>query len=214
MVRRDPGPTAMGGGTPPSRSRGFTLVELAVILAILGILSGLAAWQVSALLPGYRVGHAARRFLADVRFAPSIAARTNEPVHLVVDPASDCGPSWTLVTGASPESPTRVLDRICLDAEAPGVAMANGGVTHDVGCPQTLGPDLPNCSLCEKGARLTFYPTGETVAVKDGAEIDGHSIVFTPRASPTARDTLAVGIRAGTGDARLFRPHGDGWECP
>jgi hypothetical protein len=189
-----------------------------VTLAVAAILGGIAVWQISATLPGYRVGNAARRFLADVRLASSIAARTNEPVHIVVDPAaSGCGPSWRILVGASPDAPRTVVDRVCLDAEAPGVAMANGGVTAAVKCAGELGNALPNCSLCQKDARLTFYPTGQTEAVAGEAALDGHSIVFSPGRTPSARDTLAVGVRAGTGEAHLYRPDAgaaSGWSCP
>lgn len=188
-----------------------------VTLAIAAILGGIAAWQISAALPGYRVGHAARTFLADVRLAASIAARTNEPVHLVVDPDSDCGPSWRLLAGASPDAPRLVIDRFCADGEAKGIAFANAGVATGVKCASDLGAALPNCSLCEKDARLTFYPTGETVAVRGGVEIDGHSIVLTPARDPSVRDTMAVGVRGGTGESRLYRPNAKaatGWDCP
>ncbi len=199
------------------RSRGFTLLELMVTLAVAGLLAGVAVWQINATLPGYRVGHAARRFLADVRMASSIAARTNEPVHLVIDPAAaDCGPSWRMLVGASPAAPRQVIDRVCLGAEARGVAMASDAHDVAVKCAADLDPEpLENCSLCEKDARLTFYPTGEVLAVRGGAVLEaGHSLVFSPSAAPTAARTLAVGVRAGTGEARLYRPSGAGWECP
>lgn len=198
------------------RNRGFTLIELVMTLAIAGILTGLAVWQIGATLPGHRVGQSARRFLAAVRFAPSIAARANEPVHIVIDPdAPGCGPSWQILVGASPAAPRQMIDRVCLGTEARGVSMAHGGTGADVGCSTGLGPDLPNCSLCKSGARLTFYPTGRVVAVRDGVELGaGHSIVFSPTVSPTPARTLAVGVRAGTGEARIYRPGGAGWECP
>jgi prepilin-type N-terminal cleavage/methylation domain-containing protein len=198
-------------------SRGFTLIELMVTLAVVAILGAIATWQIHTTLPGYRVGHAARRFLADVRMASSLAARTNEPVHLVVDPAAaGCGPSWSLLVGASPAAPRTVIDRVCLDAEAPGVSMSAGDLDAEVKCSADLDQDaFEPCSLCEKDARLTFYPTGEVVAVRGGEVLDaGHAIVFSPKVEPITTRTLAVGVRAGTGEARLYRPTGAGWECP
>ncbi len=79
------------GSALPPRDRGFTLLELVVAVAIIAVLAGLAASDLSSLMGRYRMNAAARDFAESVvttRLA-AIAGSREFAVHLV---ASDAAP--------------------------------------------------------------------------------------------------------------------------
>jgi prepilin-type N-terminal cleavage/methylation domain-containing protein len=202
-------------------SRGFTLVELLIVVSVALLLLGTTVWSMGDALPGYRTNSAAQRFVLDTRNALAVAARANQPVHLVkVAEDGGCADGYRIVQGADPDEPARVLDTVCMTSEYPGVALEAAGITAGVQCaddqPATA---LSVCSFCEAGARLTFYPTGEVVAVAAGGGVQagGHSAVFVAkRGEDRAAKALAVGVRSGTGRARVYRREPTsafGWVC-
>lgn len=67
------------------RQRGFTLVELLVVLTILGILLTLAPAALNRVLPGLQLKSAAREVAATLREARGQAIRDNLAVAVVVD---------------------------------------------------------------------------------------------------------------------------------
>lgn len=69
--RRQRGTTSAAGA--PRRPGGFSLIELALVLAILMTLAALAAPRYANALANYRVDAAARRMLADLRLTQSRA---------------------------------------------------------------------------------------------------------------------------------------------
>ncbi|MBN2886182.1 MAG: GspH/FimT family pseudopilin [Chromatiaceae bacterium] len=67
------------------RARGFTLVELVVVLAIAGLLLTAVPALFSAALPGLELKGAARRAVATLRLARETAIRRGAEAALVVD---------------------------------------------------------------------------------------------------------------------------------
>jgi general secretion pathway protein H len=65
--------------------RGFTLVELLLVLAIATLLVALVPPLISAALPGVQTKDAARRTVAALRLARETAIRTGEDAVLIVD---------------------------------------------------------------------------------------------------------------------------------
>lgn len=76
-----------------STSRGFTLVELAIVLVIAGILAALAAPSFNQFIEGQRVKNAATDIFLGLTRARSEALRLNENVTLAPTTA---GTDWTV----------------------------------------------------------------------------------------------------------------------
>ncbi len=67
------------------RPAGFTLVELLVVLAIVAVLAGLLAPNMSGSLGAVRVREAALTLAQDVRYAQMLAVERGRPVCLAID---------------------------------------------------------------------------------------------------------------------------------
>lgn len=69
-------------------ARGFSLVELMIVLAVIGLMAGLVAPQLLDALPGMRVSGAARQVLGDLRLARTRAIERGLPVVVKFTPAA------------------------------------------------------------------------------------------------------------------------------
>lgn len=77
--------TCAVGSRPP---RGFTLLELLVVLVIASLAIGLVGPAVQRMLPGAELKTHSRELLAQVRYARSQAILSQQPVHLRHDEQS------------------------------------------------------------------------------------------------------------------------------
>lgn len=68
-----------------NRRRGFTLVELLVVMAVAALMMAAVPSLFSAALPGVELKAAARRTMASLRLARETAIRTGSDTALVVD---------------------------------------------------------------------------------------------------------------------------------
>lgn len=107
--------------TPP-RARGFTLVELLVVMAIAAIGAKLAAPGISQLLANYKVRGVAEAILTGLNFARGEAVRRNTPVSFSL--ASDGG--WT-VQQVSPSA--TLLSRSAADLAGATVASSSSATS-------------------------------------------------------------------------------------
>jgi type IV fimbrial biogenesis protein FimT len=78
------------------RNKGFTLVEMLIVIAMIGIVLGVAATTLLRALPDYRLRSAARELLFDLQKARLEAVKRNRPVLVefspqAYDPAGERG---------------------------------------------------------------------------------------------------------------------------
>ncbi|MCL2160363.1 MAG: GspH/FimT family pseudopilin [Betaproteobacteria bacterium] len=70
---------------PEGRTRGFTLTELLIVIAIAAILAALAVPSFKTVIRNMAVRNAADDLVADIQYARSEAVRTNRTVSLTLD---------------------------------------------------------------------------------------------------------------------------------
>ena len=68
-------------------AHGFTLVEIMIVLALLGIISALGIWQMVPALEHEKVRGAAGILIGDLQYAQMISARQRQPVAVIVNPS-------------------------------------------------------------------------------------------------------------------------------
>jgi prepilin-type N-terminal cleavage/methylation domain-containing protein len=100
--------------SPTSFRRGFTLVELICVLAIVGVVVGLAATRLDFLVPKYRLRGAAREVASSLKVAKARAAAGGKDVYLEVDLSA--GRYWLLA--AFPKAREGEEERQASEAEA------------------------------------------------------------------------------------------------
>lgn len=100
-------------------SQGFTLTELIVAVAILGILLGVAIPEIFGLLPGYRIERVSSGIKAQMQSARLQAMAVGEPTHIHFDFENDTYSVWSDLNG---DGSTNSNEKTSFDIEdAPGV---------------------------------------------------------------------------------------------
>ena len=95
----------------PCTSRGFTLVELMVVILLVAILSAFAVPSFKNVILKNRVSAATSELLAALNFARNEAITRGENISLTVQGGSD-GSSWTIGTVGTPGTKIREHEKI------------------------------------------------------------------------------------------------------
>ena len=130
--------------------RGFTLLELAVVVLIGGIVMGTAAVSFNASMRGVRLNQAAQVIATDLRVAVSLAARQQKPVRIECDCAARL---------------LRVVDR------ATGTVL----LTRNLKVERELGVTALTLVAADATSSATVFPSGITssqlvVTIDDGTK--------------------------------------------
>lgn len=145
--------------TSSSRPRGFTLVEIVVVLAIIGILMGLSAMALSTYLPYSNLKRATRTIISLCQLARMEAIKRNTNVAVVFNAA---GRTCSVYTEDGPdnnwatEGDNEMFRRFSLDELQGGIDFGHGVATKTVS-----GATFSNStSDLPPGSRFVFTPRG------------------------------------------------------
>jgi len=189
-------------------NQGFTLVELVIVIAIIGVMLGLGAPALLGALPGMRASGAARELLADVRQARTLAVEKGVDVLVKFNVDKSNNPAaGTYIVAVD------VTDNGDFD---PG--------TDELVAERTLGDTYEGLAFS------TSDPAAGAATVATGVDLGGGSIiVFEPRGSTTAsgsvylmpaadaggrtdRNRRVTVVTTATGNARIERLEGGIWQ--
>lgn len=101
--------------TAAGRRAGFTLLELLLVIAILGIVFGIFSWFLLRSLRQAELRDAAAQLIADLRRARSDAQRSGQVTALQLDPLKT---SYTIRIGAGAPAAREVPHRVTVEAQA------------------------------------------------------------------------------------------------
>lgn len=126
----------------PGNCRGFTLVELMITLAVIGILAVIATPSMTALVNANRVNSAAGELVTAMQIARSEAVRRNARVS-VCGNAACSSTNWNqvVVVHANPTDDDPAVIRtadapsgVTITGPAAGIVFRPSGAVNDVGC--------------------------------------------------------------------------------
>lgn len=143
---------------PVTRTRGLTLLELMVAIAMLAVLLGAALPPMSAMLSRHRLRAAAEHLAMDLGEARQEAARLGQPVYV----SYQTGSHWCYVLSTELAADCRLgsekLLKVVSHQDHPGVTLAQAAA-------QRFDPG-PGASLAVLPPVLLASPQGEQLAVR------------------------------------------------
>jgi prepilin-type N-terminal cleavage/methylation domain-containing protein len=158
----------------PNRRRGFTLIELVVVLALIVVISAIGFTSLQSHLPRYRLVRAVKAFKSDLMYLRNLSISSSRETRLrLVSTGGDCendrdawGGSWALEIGDR-SSASRSWEALPVDAEVDGSDDDQSEGSVDLG---------PSGDLSSRGTCLSSW----TDIGGPGAN-SADSIVFSPR---------------------------------
>lgn len=169
---------ATNRSTRAGDARGFTLLELAIVLAVTAILAAMAVPTFASLVARQRLQAAAEHLKADIALARQEAGRRAQPVHLVFQPGS----TWCYTIGTGPvgdcrqplaTGPAHGLIKLVQGRDQPGVQLL-------MATPMTLD-DRTGANLQGEGMARFASAEGQQLQVRLGRL--GHTSVCAPAAT-------------------------------
>lgn len=116
----------------PKASMGFSLVELVTVIAIIGILAGVATPMIMRWLPNMRLKIAARDLYSHMQNSRVMAVKTNTACAIVFEPATN---SYHICTDPGPGNDwtdlgtNTIKETVSLPSYGSGIAFGHGSIT-------------------------------------------------------------------------------------
>ena len=154
-------------------SKGFTLVELIVVIVVISILTGTVSVSMNDINQKTRLSNAATKALADVRYAQELAMSNNREVNIYVTPASERYDIKWQDTGAYVPSSTDKAENLAVEfgsGEYKQIDIISSGVGSRLSF-TALGEPMINGSrfssetsvmLLNDEVHVVVYPSGYT----------------------------------------------------
>lgn len=159
------------------RTRGLTLIELMVALAIVAVLMTLALPSFGSILARHRLKAAAEQMAADLGELRLLAAQRGQTMHLNVQPGAQWCYALATVSGCDCRVAQSCRMKTVRAIDHPGVTLAEGGeVTVD---PHVIGPVLHGGQALLRSAegatlRVGLTPLGRPKVCAPGGAQGGY----------------------------------------
>ena len=174
-----------GSEREEKRVSGFTLVEILVLIAVLGIIGAIAVPNFIGLTPRMRIKSAARNIVSDMQMAKTKALRDGLTWTIQFDTSNN---QYSVLDGSGSTFKTVNL------SDYSGITLGN-----DYG----ERPDEPNPGSTDG---VTFADD------KIPFNSDGTSVSGTVYIKNSDSDTFAVGCLSAAGRVKTWYNYGSGWE--
>lgn len=175
-------------GRPILRLRGFTLIELMIVIALVGLIVALAAPSLREMIQVQRLRSVHGQLGTDLQFAKSEAIRMRVPVHVRVQPATGTAPACYILYSDTVVNPPH--STACDCQATPKCAASTTQEIKTVSIDSWTGLDMATINYASMafdpatGAMLlfpddtgTFVPREFIVDVQLTTEYRGRSVV-------------------------------------
>ena len=179
-------------------SKGFTLIEVLIVIGVIGILSAIAIPTISSWLPNYRLKAAARDVYSTMQKARMLAVKMNNNTAVVFDPGNNkyelCD-DW--VAGVCAGS-VQITDFSSIGS---GVGYGHGEAPDQANASATAFPLSPDDNVS--------YASPDNVAVFNSRGFGSAGYVYLDHQKNTT--TYAVSSLS-SGVVRILKWQGGGWK--